>query len=81
MRRACSTNEGKAILNKAKIHPVSKRINPLESANALYSIRKSDISTSILKRERMPNPRTDSSFQRFAQDVDFIKLMKKLGYE
>src|SRR6202451_2251304 len=42
MRHACSTNEGKTILNKAKIHPVSKRINPLESANALYSIRKSD---------------------------------------
>ena len=35
----------------------------------------------ILKGERMPNPRTDSSFQRFAQDDDFIKLMKKLGYE
>jgi hypothetical protein len=36
------SNEGKTILNKAKIHPVSKRINPLESASALYSIRKSD---------------------------------------
>ena len=42
MRHACSTNEGKTILNKAKIHLLSKRINPLESANALYSIRKSD---------------------------------------
>jgi hypothetical protein len=42
MWRACSTNEGKTILNKAKSHPVSKRINPLESANTLYSIRKSD---------------------------------------
>jgi hypothetical protein len=36
------TNEGKTILNKAKIQLVSKRIDPLESANALYSIRKHD---------------------------------------
>ena len=34
----------------------------------------------LLKGEQMPNPRTDSSFQRFAQDRDFILLVKKLGY-
>ena len=41
MRPAHSTNEGKLYSIK-QIQPVSKRINPLESANALYSIRKSD---------------------------------------
>jgi predicted Zn-dependent protease len=32
-----------------------------------------------LKGERMPNPRTDSSFKKYAQDDDFLKLMKALG--
>jgi predicted Zn-dependent protease len=35
----------------------------------------------VLKGENMPNPRTDSSFQKYVRDDDFIKLMKKLGYE
>ena len=35
MRHACSTNEGKTILNKAKNRLLSKRINPLELADAL----------------------------------------------
>jgi predicted Zn-dependent protease len=35
----------------------------------------------ILKGEKMPDPRTDSSFQKYVHDEDFIKLMKKLGYE
>ena len=35
----------------------------------------------VLKGERMPDPRTDSSFRRYARDEDFIKLMKKLGYK
>jgi len=35
---------------------------------------------SVLKGEKMPGPRTDSSFQKYVRDDDFIKLMKKLGY-
>jgi predicted Zn-dependent protease len=34
-----------------------------------------------LKGEKMPDPRADPSFQKYVQDDDFIKLMKKLGYE
>jgi tetratricopeptide (TPR) repeat protein len=34
----------------------------------------------VLKGERMPNPRIDSSFQKFADDDDFVTLMKTLGY-
>lgn len=35
----------------------------------------------VLKGEKMPDPRADSSFQKYVRDADFIKLMKKLGYE
>lgn len=35
----------------------------------------------VLKGEKMPDPRTDSSFQKYVQDEDFIKLMAKLGYK
>lgn len=35
----------------------------------------------ILKGEQMPDPRSDSSFQKYAGDKDFINLMRKLGYE
>jgi len=35
----------------------------------------------VLKGEKMPDPRTDSSFQKYVRDDDFIKLMKKLGYD
>jgi predicted Zn-dependent protease len=35
----------------------------------------------VLKGEKMPDPRTDSSFQKYIQDDDFIELMKKLGYQ
>jgi hypothetical protein len=35
----------------------------------------------ILKGETMPDPRTDSSFQKYVRDDDFIALMKKLGYQ
>jgi tetratricopeptide (TPR) repeat protein len=35
----------------------------------------------ILKGEKMPNPRTDSSFQKYVRDEDFIKLMTKFGYK
>lgn len=34
-----------------------------------------------LKGETMPDPRTDSSFQKYIRDDDFMKLMKKIGYE
>lgn len=35
----------------------------------------------FLKGERMPDPRTDSSFQKYVRDEDFTKLMAKLGYK
>ncbi len=35
----------------------------------------------VLKGEKMPDPRTDSSFQKYVRDDDFIVLMKKLGYQ
>ena len=35
----------------------------------------------VLKGEQMPDPRTDSSFQKYVRDQDFIKLMAKLGYK
>jgi predicted Zn-dependent protease len=33
----------------------------------------------ILKGEQMPDPRADSSFQKYIRDGDFLNLMKKLG--
>jgi len=35
----------------------------------------------VLKGEQMPDPRTDSSFQKYVRDEDFAKLMAKLGYK
>ena len=35
----------------------------------------------VLKGEQMPDPRSDSSFQKYIQDTDFIKLMKTLGFK
>jgi Flp pilus assembly protein TadD len=35
----------------------------------------------ILKGEQMPDPRSDSSFQKYVHDEDFIALMKALGYK
>jgi predicted Zn-dependent protease len=35
----------------------------------------------VLKGEQMPDPRTDSSFQKYVRDEDFTKLMAKLGYK
>lgn len=35
----------------------------------------------MLKGEKMPDPRSDSSFQKYVSDPDFISLMKKLGYQ
>ena len=35
----------------------------------------------VLKGEQMPDPRTDSSFQKYVRDEDFIKQMAKLGYK
>jgi predicted Zn-dependent protease len=35
----------------------------------------------VLKREQMPDPRSDSSFQKYVRDPDFISLMKKFGYQ
>lgn len=35
----------------------------------------------VLKGEQMPDPRTDSSFQKYVRDPDFVGLMKKLGVQ
>jgi Tfp pilus assembly protein PilF len=35
----------------------------------------------VLKGEQIPDPRSDSSFQKYIRNEDFIKLMKKLGYD
>jgi predicted Zn-dependent protease len=35
----------------------------------------------VLKGEQMPDPRSDSSFQRYVQDDDFVKLMRALGFK
>ncbi|HZQ18847.1 MAG TPA: tetratricopeptide repeat protein [Terriglobales bacterium] len=35
----------------------------------------------VLNGEEMPNPRKDSSFEKYVNDPDFVALMKKLGYE
>jgi hypothetical protein len=33
----------------------------------------------VRKGEEMPDPRSDSSFQKYVRDEDFVKLMKALG--
>lgn len=35
----------------------------------------------VLKGEQMPDPRADSSFQKYVRDEDFIKLMARLGHK
>jgi hypothetical protein len=35
----------------------------------------------VLKGEQMPDPRADSSFQKYVHDPEFVNLMKKLGYQ
>ena len=40
-----------------------------------------DRKANILKGEQMPDPRADSSFERFFRDSDFMALMQKLGYK
>jgi predicted Zn-dependent protease len=35
----------------------------------------------VLKGEKMPDPRSDSSFQKYVRDDAFIELMKELGYQ
>jgi tetratricopeptide (TPR) repeat protein len=35
----------------------------------------------VLKGEQLPDPRADSSFQKFTSDPDFVSLMNKLGYK
>lgn len=35
----------------------------------------------VLKGEQMPDPRADSSFQKYVRDSDFVNLMKKLGLQ
>lgn len=40
-----------------------------------------DRKANILNGEQLPDPRADSSFQKYVGDADFIGLMKKLGYK
>lgn len=40
-----------------------------------------DRKANILNGEQMPDPRADSSFQKYVGDADFVSLMKKLGYK
>ena len=35
----------------------------------------------VLKGEKMPDPRSDSSFQKYVRDDDFLKLIKALGFK
>jgi tetratricopeptide (TPR) repeat protein len=35
----------------------------------------------VLKGEQMPDPRSDSSFQKYVRDDDFLKLMKAIGFK
>ncbi len=35
----------------------------------------------ILKGEKMPDPRADSSFKKYLEDEDFVKLMREIGVE
>jgi predicted Zn-dependent protease len=35
----------------------------------------------VLKGEQMPDPRSDSSFQKYVWDDGFLKLMKELGFK
>lgn len=40
-----------------------------------------DRKANMTKGETMPDPRGDSSFEKYKRDPDFIKLMEKLGYK
>jgi tetratricopeptide (TPR) repeat protein len=35
----------------------------------------------VLKGEQLPDPRSDSSFQKYLRDGDFVALMNQLGYK
>jgi tetratricopeptide (TPR) repeat protein len=35
----------------------------------------------VLKGEQLPDPRSDSSFQKYLSDADFVALMKQIGYK
>ncbi len=35
----------------------------------------------VIKGEKLPDPRGDSSFQKYVRDPDFVSLMKKLGFK
>lgn len=35
----------------------------------------------VLKGEKMPDPRSDDSFQKYVRDDDFVKLMKDIGFK
>jgi predicted Zn-dependent protease len=53
-----------------------------DKAKALTNLQLAfDRRANILKGEQMPDPRADSSFQKYVRDAEFVGLMKKLGYK
>jgi tetratricopeptide (TPR) repeat protein len=51
-----------------------------DKARALADLQLAfDRKANILQGEQMPDPRADSSFQKYLRDTDFVGLMKKLG--
>jgi len=52
-----------------------------EKAKALANLQLAfDRKGDVLKGEQMPDPRADSSFQRYVREGEFVSLMKKLGF-
>jgi predicted Zn-dependent protease len=51
-----------------------------DKAKALANLKLAfDRKGNVLKGEQMPDPRADSSFQKYFHDDDFVGLMKRLG--
>jgi hypothetical protein len=51
-----------------------------DKAKALANLQLAfDRKGNIVKGEEMPDPRADSSFQKYVRDSDFVGLMKKVG--
>lgn len=56
-----------------------------EEGNKVKTLANLDLAfqkkANVLKGEQMPDPRADSSFQKYVRDSDFVNLMKKLGLQ
>ncbi len=62
------------------MHTIQDSTSPVHvDSNGLPRVwNPSERKANILKGEQMPDPREDSSFQRYTRDADFVALMKKL---